>query len=149
MAKTKAKAKTLAEMTCAELADYHAENLVAKRNTVKELTEQLEAHEAYLRNFYVEQGIQPGTVINGVQFTERFNPAKLVGATGKAMELKQSQLIARLADDYKTTKLNVGLIASVWESDATVRALVKDLGLEVEQNYSVSLKVVDQPSPSK
>jgi hypothetical protein len=145
----KSKAKSLDQMTRTELAEHHANLLALNREGIKALTELVEKSEAFLREFYNEQGLTPGTIINGVQFTERLNPAKLVGATGKAMDLKTNQLIARLSDDYKTQKLNLPLIASVWDSDATVRAIVKDLGLTIEQTSSVSLKVVGQAAPSE
>jgi hypothetical protein len=144
MAKTKAKAKTLAEMTPTELVEFHAKNFATKSAAIKALTKELEATKTFLADFYKAQGFFPGTTAHGIKFVEKQNPPSLTGPTGKLLEHMKGVLLSDLPKEYRQEVINVGLLAATVSSNAAIRALVEKHGFEIKHTKSITFKVVGE-----
>ncbi len=127
-------------LTAEEKSRANAAQIVALRHQKAQLEEEITGLEDELRAYVLETGEK---VIGPLMAYERQNPPKLVGATGKKLEVLVAQLTKQLPEEFWKRKLELTTILASIDSDANLRAQLLSKGLSIEQGSGWHFKVIE------
>ena len=139
---SKVKKEATAPPTPEQQAELDAKRILEIRHQMETLDAELTEVEARLKEW---AAANDKTELFGL-FTvvTRQNAPKLVGATGKLLEMHTEKLLTELDAQYISEKKTLDLkrIQAALESDAALAALLKVKGLSIVQESSTGLRKV-------
>lgn len=134
---TKRSAKT--PLTPTQQAHARAEKIIALRKQIDALETELATETDSLRLYALETGER---TIGPLLCYERSSSPRLVGASGKKMELYQEQLTNMLPEQYWNKKLDVSRMMAALDTDFNLRALLVERGLSIDAPVSLYFKEI-------
>lgn len=139
-------AKKTVTLSPSQQLENDARSLLDYRKSIVELESKIVEIEARLKAHYSSTG---DTEVAGlIAFTQRVNPPRLDGATGKRMEMLKEKLLRELPSDYVRTSnsLDIGRMEASVSSDPILRAMLNESGLKITRTTSISIKdISDHP----
>ncbi len=138
---SKAKKEAIAP-TAEQQAEMDAQRIVDIRKQMEDLDAELSLVQERLLGWATENG--KTELFGKFNVVERQNAPKLVGATGKLLEMHTEKLLAELDAQYVSEKksLDIKRIAAALDSDPALAALLKVKGLSIVQESSTSLRKI-------
>jgi hypothetical protein len=137
---TKPKKGKNTEMTPEEQVAMYAQNYLHTCERIAQLEEDKAALKEHLEDYYQET--KNANIAGLLTVQERASGVKLTGASGKRMDMLKEQLIRELPKGYvkEEMKLDLGRMYASVDTDASLRALLREAGLNLEQNTIIVLK---------
>lgn len=139
---SKAKKEAVAPPTPEQQAELDANRIVEIRQKMEDLDAELSLTQERLLDW--AKANQKTELFGVFTVVQRQNVPKLVGATGKLLEMHTEKLLTELDPQFISEKKSLDLkrIQAALETDPALAALLKVKGLSVVQESSTSLRKI-------